>query len=379
MPDAGGELAEAGEVDEAGRALAGVDEVDVNEARSRCRRARNLSERRGQPLREQVAQVFPPLAAAAGGSLRRHPAQCALAGISARHAACCTSRVPSQLHEALVDLFRSRPAFVAELLRSVLHVALPARASVEIVAASFGEARPPEYAADLVLHVRAGRRRFVLIVEVQLDTNADARDAKRRVWPRYVVWQWAEQQCAVYLVVVTPSRRVERWAAQPIAVGHPGFELTPLVLGPSTVPELLDRDRAVESPYLTVLSAVVHGRGPHAVALGELAAEASLAFEPDRRTLYIDMVLAALEPGARRKVEAIMVQKYEYQSEYARRYFGQGLAEGKAEGILRVLEARGFAVPDDVAERVRACRDIPTLDAWLTRAATLTDVRELFG
>ena len=90
-----------------------------------------------------------------------------------------------------------------------------------------------------------------------------------------------------------------------------------------------------------------------------------------------------------------MVQKYEYQSEYARRYFGQGLAEGKAEGlaegkaeglavgkvgdILRVLEARGFAVPDEIAERVRACRDIPTLDAWLTKAVTLTDVRELFG
>ncbi len=31
------------------------------------------------------------------------------------------------------------------------------------------------------------------------------------------------------------------------------------------------------------VTTVVHGRGPHAVALGELAAEASLAFEPDRR------------------------------------------------------------------------------------------------
>jgi hypothetical protein len=299
--------------------------------------------------------------------------------------------VPSQLHEALVDLFRARPAFAAELLRSVLHVPLPARASAEIVAASFGEARPPEYAADLVLHLRAGRRRFVVIVEVQLDTKAADRDAKRSVWPRYVVWQWAEQQCPVYLVVVTPSRRVERWAARAIHLGHPGFELTPLVLGPSTVPELLERDRALQSPYLSVLSAVVHGRGPHAAALGEIAAEASLAFEPDRRTLFVDMVLAALEPSARRKVDAIMVQKYQYQSEYARRYFGQGLAEGeakgeakgkaegKAEDVLRVLEARGFSVPDDVAERVRACRDIPTLDAWLTRAVTLADVAELFG
>ncbi len=303
--------------------------------------------------------------------------------------------MPSQLHEALVDLFRSRPALAAELLRSVLHVALPAEASVEVVAASFAEVRPPEYAADLVLHVRAGKRRFVLVVEVQLDTNKGDREAKRRVWPRYVVWQWAEQQCPVYLVVVTPSRRVQRWAAQPIGLGHPGFKLTPLVLGPSTMPEAVDRRRALDNPYLSVLTAVVHGHGEHAAELGELAAEASLAFEPDRRTLYVDMVLAALEPSARRKVEAIMVQKYEYQSEYARRYFGQGLAEGKAEGmaegkaeglaegkaegVLRVLQARGINVPDELAERVRACRDMPTLDTWLTRAATLTDVRELFA
>ncbi len=74
-----------------------------------------------------------------------------------------------------------------------------------------------------------------------------------------------------------------------------------------------------------------------------------------------------------------MVQKHEYQSEYVRRYFGQGLAEGKAEGILRVLEARGFTVPDEVAQRVWAYRDIPTLDALLTRAATLSDIAELFG
>lgn len=137
--------------------------------------------------------------------------------------------------------------------------------------------------------------------------------------------------------------------------------------------------RALDNPYLSVLSAVVHGRGKRATELGELAAEASLAFDADRRTLYVDMVLAALEPGARRKVEAIMVQKHEYQSEYARRYFGQGLAEGKAEGVLRVIEARGFTVPEELAQRVRACRDIPTLDAWLARAATLPDVAELFG
>ncbi len=89
-----------------------------------------------------------------------------------------------------------------------------------------------------------------------------------------------------------------------------------------------------------------------------------------------------------------MVQKYEYQSDFVRKLHQQqveaiaegkaeseakgraeGEAKGKAEGVLRVLETRGFAVPDKVAKRVRACRDIATLDEWLTRAVTLKALR----
>ena len=66
-------------------------------------------------------------------------------------------------------------------------------------------------------------------------------------------------------------------------------------------------------------------------------------------------------------------------SKRSRKRGKKGEAKGKADDILRVLEARGFTVPDEVAERVRACRDIATLDSWLTRAVTLKDIAELFG
>lgn len=290
--------------------------------------------------------------------------------------------MPSQLHEALVDLFRKRPTLAPELLRAVFGTALPKGGRVEVVAANFAEARPPEYSADLVLRVGAGKRRIAVILEVQLDANEETRRAKRSAWPRYTVWQWADARAPTYLVVVTPSRRVQRWASKPIALGHPGFTLVPLVLGPSNVPALVNREEALASPELAVLSAVVHGHGSRAARIGENAVAAALAIEPDRGRLYVDVVLAALKAGARRQVEAIMIQNYEYQSEYAKRYVQQGREEGKAEGkaedILRVLEARGFTVPEAFVSRVLACRDLATLDTWLVRAATAQSMDAVF-
>jgi hypothetical protein len=303
--------------------------------------------------------------------------------------------MPSQLHEALVELFRERPMLAPELLGSVFGVAVSRDETVEIVAASFGEVRPPQYSADLVLAVGSGEHRIAIILEVQLDADLVDRDAKRGAWPRYAVWQWADTRSPTYLVVVTPSRRVERWAGEPIAIGHPGFVLVPLVLGPSNVPSLVDRERAQAMPELAVLVAVVHGHGKHAVEGALRAVDAALAIEPEKRKLYVDVVLAALKPGARKQVEEIMIQNYEYQSEYARRYVQQGREEGRAqgreegkaegkaearaEGVLRVLEARGLSVPRTVAERILACRDLETLDVWLTRAVTVAQAEAIFG
>lgn len=144
-------------------------------------------------------------------------------------------------------------------------------------------------------------------------------------------------------------------------------------------------------PELAVLVAVVHGHGKHAVEGALRAIDAALAIEPEKRKLYVDVVLAALKSGARKQVEEIMIQNYEYQSGYARRYVQQGReegkaegreegkAEGRAEGVLRVLEARGLSVPRTVAERILACRDLETLDVWLTRAVTIAKAEAIFG
>lgn len=74
--------------------------------------------------------------------------------------------------------------------------------------------------------------------------------------------------------------------------------------------------------------------------------------------------------------------KWEYQSNFARRYFSQGEAKGEAQGeakaVLAVLAARGIAVPDDARERIESCTDLDQLDEWVRRSVTAESVKELF-
>ncbi len=55
----------------------------------------------------------------------------------------------------------------------------------------------------------------------------------------------------------------------------------------------------------------------------------------------------------------------------------QGLAEGRAKAILRVLTARGVAVPTQVREQILGCSDLGVLERWLDRAVTATIAAEV--
>lgn len=69
---------------------------------------------------------------------------------------------------------------------------------------------------------------------------------------------------------------------------------------------------------------------------------------------------------------------YEYKSDFARRYYGQGRAEGEAKALLGFLEARGIVVPDDARERIMRCTDLDQLETWVRQAVTVSTVEELF-
>ena len=111
--------------------------------------------------------------------------------------------------------------------------------------------------------------------------------------------------------------------------------------------------------------------------------------EPDdERSLFsTDLVLNALGKAARKALEELMKSgSYEYQSDFARKYFGEGKlegklegkAEGKASGLLAVFEARGIAVSDVFRKTILACRDLDQLDRWIGRAVVIASAQELF-
>jgi hypothetical protein len=57
----------------------------------------------------------------------------------------------------------------------------------------------------------------------------------------------------------------------------------------------------------------------------------------------------------------------------------RGRAAGTAEAILKVLEARGIAVPDAQRQEILGCRDLGRLDRWLRRAAVASSAEEILA
>ena len=98
-------------------------------------------------------------------------------------------------------------------------------------------------------------------------------------------------------------------------------------------------------------------------------------------SLYFDLILHSLSEVARQELQKMDPAKYEYQSEFAKRYFGEGRSEGRKEGreqarvelVLRLLTLRFGALPeplrvqvsrassaelDQIAERVLTARSL---------------------
>jgi len=231
--------------------------------------------------------------------------------------------MPSPTHEALLSLFRSRPALAWEVAAAA-HPGLPKPSGpVRSLDRGFAELQPAEYAADLVQDCGEGP---VLIVEVQLSRDPD----KPWVWPRYAIGLACRLQRPVLLLVVTPRVSVGRWARRRVDLG-PCCAFQPLVVGPE---ELLHPapETIADSPEMAVLAAVMGARAPDA---GDRALQALLRLHPldnADHDVYADLILTALPRDLRARLEELMLQNYPFRSEFAQRFLAQGREEGKVLG-----------------------------------------------
>jgi flagellar biosynthesis/type III secretory pathway protein FliH len=318
-------------------------------------------------------------------------------------------------HESLLLLFRNRPELAPQLLGEVLGLPLPRWTEARVESADLTEVVPAEYRADLVVLLLEGKPCFAIVVEVQLSRDED----KRGSWPPYLTNLRSRVNCPTALLVVAPDAAVARWCAQPIELGHPGFVLKPLVLGPDSIPIVVEEAVAREAPELAVLSAMAHGNEEVGAAIASTVLAAVAGLEGERIRLYVDLVLGSLSQAARGALEALMMSgKYEYQSEFARHYVAQGREEGREEGLqqgrgeglqqglqrgreegreeglqkgreeglhegeraalFEVLAARGLVVEEQARQRILACLEPEQLKRWLRKAVSARTTEELF-
>jgi hypothetical protein len=308
--------------------------------------------------------------------------------------------MPSILHESLLELFRNRPALAPALLSDALGVTLPVFTETRIDSADLPEVQPAEYRADLVVLLLNGEPVLGIVVEVQLSPD----ERKGYVWPVYVANLRARLECPVFLLVVTADESTARWASRTIDLGG-SSQFTPFVIGPSGVPWITSEEQAREDPELAVLSAMAHGQDPdieRAAKVANAAQLASLGLDADRSKFYCDLVQNAVSEAARRALQNMDLSKYEYQSEFARRYVAQGRQEGREQGIeqgiergieqglakgrsagradllARLLAHRFGPLPPTVHERL-ATASIEELDAIGERLLTAQSLPEALG
>ena len=129
--------------------------------------------------------------------------------------------MPSRLHEALLLLFRNRPALAPELLSEALHVALPKYTEVRIDSADLTDIQPAEYRADMVILLLQGSPVLGIVLEMQLRNDEN----KRYAWPAYVVNLRARIRCPVCLFVITAEDKVARWAGKAIPLDRKSTRL----------------------------------------------------------------------------------------------------------------------------------------------------------
>ena len=275
-------------------------------------------------------------------------------------------------------MFREQPKLVANVLRDILSVKVPAYTTAQLSSGDLTDVTPTEYRADAVITL-SDDTGPILAVVVEAQLGIDPR--KRFSWPVYVATLRARLQRPVILMVVCPKPTVAAWCAEPIADLPPGgVILTPLVLGPDEVPVVTDPDEARRAPEIAVLSAMTHGaRTRHAEPVFHALLAALSVLGPEHAELYADLVLTALPAAARQLLEGYMTTtEHRYRSDFARRYYGQGQADAKANDVLAVLDAREIDVPADIGDRITSCSDLDQLEIWIRRAATVHTAQDLF-
>ncbi len=310
------------------------------------------------------------------------------------------SSMPSQTHAMMIHFVRQDPAIVLDFCRS-RGLDLPPDAEVDTDGGGLAIPKGRDLDADLILKLRRGGDRYLVVVEVQLGRDYE----KHHSWAGYLVQAHRRFRWGMALVVITISAAMKAWASRPIPIANIQLVLKPYAMGPEDIPLVTRVDAVIARPELALLSFLMHARGKHTAAAKavEEALVAGLIALQKRgapwATEYLDFVDPWMKSSTRKTVTAMWTPDDYIPVGPGKKFYQRGLregrkdgrAEGKAEGravgltegraqaILLVLQGRQVRITAKGRARIVAERDASVLDTWLTRAATATREADVFG
>jgi hypothetical protein len=255
-------------------------------------------------------------------------------------------------------------------------VKLPGEVTAALAPTDMSAVVPVQYLADMVVLISSAATRkpvLAVVIEPQLRDS----ETKRYSWPVYVTTARRVARCpAAVLVVICPDPAEAAKCRKLIRTGHPGFDLAPIVIDSGGPP---GRDGA-GSPYLTVFAASMGGidmeSEPGARRVLDAMASAEVS---DADRLRMTTIMLRLASDAARQILEAMMKTSEYEKTFVERIHEQGISEGKAEAVLKLLDARHLAPSPEQRQRVTSCTDPAQLDLWFDRAITAGTATEVFA
>jgi hypothetical protein len=321
--------------------------------------------------------------------------------------------MPSQTHQNLVLLFRRHLQLVFDLARDA---SCQLNATHELLYEFSSEAEDPSRIeaprrSDIVVAGNhAGKPVDAVVVEIQLERD----EAKAWGLLFYIAAVWRELGCHTWAMLFSPKRAVLVWAQRELYPRRP--ELAPLVITPDLIPPITNLQHALSDMARAVLSVVLHGQGPDAVACASVAIQAIFELAPRDHERYLQLVQTSvskedmqavrcqLGPEARESLSEWERESSLYQNGLERgleQGLERGLERGREQGLerglergrgqaleqaravlcatlLELLRARGVEPNASTIERVRSCVALDQLQAWIVRAGTISTIDQLF-
>lgn len=297
-------------------------------------------------------------------------------------------------HEALHQIFREDPGLLSRALPKA-GIAFPTPTAIQSLDTDLTEIRPLIRRVDTLFRIdTADEGSFLLAVEAQSKPDPD----KQNSWTYYLAHLYAKYARPPILLVVCQDKTTAAWASEPIRIGlrtHTSIAVSPLVLGPGSLPVITDPDEAAQDLSLSVFSALTHTKDPALPAILDALAAALANTGGETAQGWAEYTEIGLgDTRARtlwRQLMATYTPRFPGSGTFIEEMWLKGLAEGEAEGkakgeakakaedILRILELRGIDVPETTRDRVTTCTDLDTLRTWFDRALTAASAEDLFA